>query len=441
MKLTTLAAATLCSLCALTAGVVSAQNRIDTQRPDAPELAAYGSYPIGVQTIELLHVDQLNIAAIDPKQPKPAQLPRYDRPLTVEIWYPAKTGARGDTALQVFLRDGRTEVTVHGKAMRSAPPAVGEFPLIIISHGYPGNRYLMSHLAENLASKGYVVASIDHTDSTYRTLAAFGSTLVNRPLDQLFVLEQMARLNREEGSFLHGKVDTSNTGLIGYSMGGYGAIITAGAGVSQTAIDSNLSSPHGTLALHKAGSKSHDVLPDERVKTVVVFGPWGKNFGVWDDQALLGVKAPMLLVAGSVDDVSGYKDGTRALWQGMQSTDRALLTFVNANHNAGAPMPAPAESFRFDERLGFNVSEHYTDPVWSSTRMNNISQHFVTAWMGKHLKSDGEMDAYLDLKVDANEGVWSMSEDGKPTSAHTYWKGFANRTAKALRYERLKQGE
>ena len=38
---------------------------------------------------------------------------------------------------------------------------------MIISHGYPGNRYLMSHLGENLASKGFVVASIDHRDSTY----------------------------------------------------------------------------------------------------------------------------------------------------------------------------------------------------------------------------------------------------------------------------------
>ena len=26
----------------------------------------------------------------------------------------------------------------------------GPFPLLIISHGYPGNRYLLSHLAENL---------------------------------------------------------------------------------------------------------------------------------------------------------------------------------------------------------------------------------------------------------------------------------------------------
>ncbi|NND89400.1 MAG: hypothetical protein HKN42_00950, partial [Granulosicoccus sp.] len=41
---------------------------------------------------------------------------------------------------------------------------------------------LLSHLAENIASQGYVVASIDHTDSTYRTQTSFGSTLRNRSL-------------------------------------------------------------------------------------------------------------------------------------------------------------------------------------------------------------------------------------------------------------------
>ena len=85
--------------------------------------------------------------------------------------------------------------------MRDAAPRTGErYPLVIASHGYPGNRFLLSHLTENLASKGYIVASIDHRDSTYRDKTVFGSTLVNRPLDQLFVLDQMAELGA--GDFL-----------------------------------------------------------------------------------------------------------------------------------------------------------------------------------------------------------------------------------------------
>lgn len=222
---------------ALGAGGASAENRIDRQLPNAPELAAYGDLPVGVRTLEMVNPDQIDILAIDPQAEKPAEWPRYDRPLTVEMWYPAAEGSEGDTSMKAYLRDGTTEVTLVGKAHRDAAPAAGEeaYPLVLVSHGYPGNRFLMSHLAENLASKGYVVASIDHTDSTYRTQAAFGSTLVNRSLDQLFVLEQMAQKAADGGEFA-GLYDADNAGLIGYSMGGYGAIITAGGGVTEASV-------------------------------------------------------------------------------------------------------------------------------------------------------------------------------------------------------------
>ncbi|MEM8750422.1 MAG: dienelactone hydrolase [Pseudomonadota bacterium] len=428
---------------AMVSGAALAENRIDTQRPDAPELAAYGASAIGVRQLEVVNPNQVDILKIDPKQPKPAELPRYDRPLTLEVWYPAAQGATGDQALKAYLRDGKTEVELIGKAVRDAEPAADaeNLPLVIISHGYPGNRFLLSHLAENLASKGYVVASIDHTDSTYRTRAAFGSTLVNRSLDQIFVLNEMDRMSKDAGSFLNGKVDAGNTGLIGYSMGGYGAVITAGGGVTQTSVDYAWGGPHGTLAVHKSGSDTHNNLPDPRIKTAVAFAPWGMNFAFWDAETLKGVKIPMMFVAGSVDDVSGYENGIRAIWKSATSVDRTLLTYENANHNAGAPMPAPVESNKVDADLGFNLSEHYNDAVWNSARMNNISQHFVTAWLGKHLKGNEKMGPYLDLVPNSNDSVWAKNEDGSNKPEHNHWLGFPNRTAKGLRLETLKAGE
>ncbi len=421
----------------LAAPMLLAENRIDTQLPTAPEMAAYGDMAVGVRQLDLVHADQIDILAIDPAAPKPETLPRYDRPLPVEVWYPAAEGATGDTGLKAFLRDGKTEVTLQGKAMRDADPATGSapYPLIVISHGYPGNRFLLSHLAENLASKGYVVASIDHTDSTYRTQAAFGSTLVNRPLDQLFVLEEMARLSGDEGSFLNGLVNADNAGLVGYSMGGYGAVITAGGGVTETSVGYEWGGPHGTLAIHQAGSESHEAMFDPRYKTAVAIGPWGMNTGFWDAEGLKGIKIPMLFIAGSEDMVSLYEKGTRAIWENASSVNRSLLTFENGGHNSAAPMPAPEESYRYDEDLGFNVSAHYTDPVWNTPRMNNIAQHFVTVWMAEHLKGDAKMGEYLDLVENSNDGVWSMNEDGTPKEDHSYWKGFAKDTAKGLRFE------
>src|SRR4026207_465213 len=101
---------------------------------------------------------------------------------------------------------------------RAAPgprPRAPPYPLVIISHGYPGNRFLMSHLGENLASKGFVTVSIDHKDSTYDNQAAFASTLYNRSLDQLFVLREIDRLGKAgSGSFLAGVADAGRTGLV-----------------------------------------------------------------------------------------------------------------------------------------------------------------------------------------------------------------------------------
>ncbi|MGY0584007.1 MAG: alpha/beta hydrolase family protein [Paraglaciecola chathamensis] len=421
-------------------GASIAENRIDTQRPDAPELAAYGTHSIGVRQLEVSNPNQIEMLKLDSTKPEPATLPRYDRPLTLEVWYPALKSSTGNTTLKAYMRDGKTQVALHGKAVRDAKPEMTDkaFPLVLISHGYPGNRFLLSHLAENIASKGYVVVSIDHTDSTYRTKAAFSSTLVNRPVDQLFVLGQIEEMSKDKNSFLYGLVDTADTGLIGYSMGGYGAVINAGAGVTEQAAMSQQGAPFGTLKRHQTGIKAST---DKRLKTVIAFAPWGMNYHMFSHDTLQEISVPMLLVAGSQDDVSGYENGVRAIWQGATNVNRSLLTYDNANHNAGSVMPAPEESYVFDKDLGFNISEHYIDAVWDNARMNNIAQHFVTAWLDKYLKNDVSKAAYLNIVPNANDGVYALDEQGNPKPEHTYWKGFPNRTAKGLRFERLAAGE
>ena len=80
-------------------------------------------------------------------------------------------------------------------------------------------------------------------------------------------------------------------------------------------------------------------------------------------------------------------------------------------------------------------AQHYIDPVWDNVRMNNIAQHFVSAFMGRHLQGDTGMDRYLHLVEHAREGRWSVNEDGSPKSDHTHWAGFPARTALGLRME------
>jgi hypothetical protein len=58
--------------------------------------------------------------------------------------------------------------------------------------------------------------------------------------------------------------------------------------------------------------------------------------------------------------------------------------------------------------------------------MNNIAQHFATAFLNKYMKSETAMDSYLDLVPNSIDGA-----------GVTYWKGFAASTAAGLHLEKL----
>jgi len=94
------------------------------------------------------------------------------------------------------------------------------------------------------------------------------------------------------------------------------------------------------------------------------------------------------------------------------NADRYLLTFVNANHNAGAPIPAPAETYTAAAGRPAAFA-HYADAVWDTSRMNNILDHFATAYFGLYLKGEQDKKAYFEPN----------------------WKGFKRGTAVGLLLE------
>jgi predicted dienelactone hydrolase len=413
--------------------VAAQNNRIDTISPSAPELAPYGPHAIGVSTLQVTDRNRPDI--LNTKDGGPVA--RYDRTLTLEAWYPAtlSAGQKPGGEYRAITRDPNVTATLHGQAVRDAQPARGPFPLVIISHGYPGNRFLMSHLAENLASKGYVAVSIDHKDSTYDDQQNFASTLYNRPFDQLFVLDEMERLSRPGNRFA-GVIDAARTGIVGYSMGGYGVVNVIGGGYSAKPRFQNVP-PNQLLAERGAANPAYQKARDPRIKAAIAVGPWGMQGGFWEAEGLKGIRTPVMFIAGSVDDVSGYEKGVRAIYEGAVNADRYLLTFINANHNAAAPYPAPRESYGADPSRPAAFA-HYADPVWDTVRMNNIFQHFATAYFGLHLKSEADKQSYLDVVPNGRDGVFAVDRDGKPGPTHTYWKGFKRGTAVGLVLEHAK---
>ncbi|PHN94821.1 dienelactone hydrolase [Maribacter sp. 6B07] len=396
----------------LTINTVNAQTNdflYGDQLPDAPELSAKGEYKVGVKTVNLVNPNQVDIL-----NSKEGNDPTYDRPITIEVWYPANVGDDAKTVVYDEVMGTRgdslrplTPFTFKGRAYKDATPKTGnKFPLVVVSHGYVGSRYLMTYLTENLASKGYIVAAIDHTDSTFKDANAFQSTLLNRPKDIRFVINEMEKMGAKGSkNNLEGVVDANNTAIIGYSMGGYGVLNVGGAGYSAGLAQffTGMTGGSTAISVHTAGNADYEKMTDTRIKAIVAFAPWGMERGVWDAEGLKGLKTPTFFIAGSQDDISGYEKGIKAIYEGAVNADRYLLTYMNARHNV-APNPPPAEALA----PGLHIDEYYryAEPSWDQRKMNNINQHFVTAFIGKHLKNQ-DNTKFFEVQEDSNEKDWT----------------------------------
>ena len=378
--------------------------------PDAPELALRGEHTVGVRTMGVTNGNQLDLLNSDSLDV------HYDRSLILEIWYPAELTSNQkeeilyDQVMGMAGNKDRPNIPFQftGRAARDAKIKATDqaYPLIVVSHGYPGSRYLMTYLCENLASKGYVVVAIDHTESTFSDADAFVSTLLNRAIDIHFVIDEITNFSdKQSDHFLAGHINTDQIGIVGYSMGGYGVLNVGGAGYSERLAGFFKQNTKGNSAIDQllAGSDAHHNMFDERIKAIVAFAPWGMSFGVWDSLGLTGLKIPTLFIAGSEDDISGYEDGVKAIFDGSHNTNRYMLTYLNARHNV-APNAPPSTTF--NNNLHFDEYYRYAEPGWDQRRLNNINQHFVTAFMGSRLKNQ-DLDKYLNVKnVSSNKQEW-----------------------------------
>jgi dienelactone hydrolase len=360
---------------------------------DAPALALLGKDRVGIRTLTV---------------PGAA-----GRTLRVVLWYPASAAAGARPApYKHLLRPPPPlkplQVTTAALASPNAPPVPGAKPLVVLSHGYGGWPESMSYLAENLASKGYVVAGIDHQDLPFTDAAgfrrSFGLTVATRARDQQAVIAALA-----DPRFAS-SVDPNRVALIGYSMGGFGALATAGAGYDPLSpIVRDL--PAGALEDQLAGKRR----AEPRLKALVAIAPWGAQapHRAWSTDGLKALRVPMLVITGDQDDVSGYRDGIGPLFEAATGTERHLLTYRNARHNVGGN-PSPTEA-----REVFALRELFDEPVWRSDRLNAINQHFVTAFLDLHLKDLRERETFLRAPWPGFQPRWNLGFEMKSSPATT----------------------
>jgi predicted dienelactone hydrolase len=209
--------------------------RTPSNQFSTPFLLPTGPFPVGTLSRTLTDPTRTNRYGI-----------RSNSSFVVTFWYPAEAtvGCMPGNYSHPLLA-GRPAFwgaytnrmpSLVSSAASNAPMAATpqRFPIIIYSHGLGdmqgrGVRTENTEKAQELASHGYVVASMDHTD-TYATVLGSGELILGRHAwsfdflsDRLkdvgFMLDQFSQWDTSD-PFFQGRFDLDRIGMMGWSFGG-----------------------------------------------------------------------------------------------------------------------------------------------------------------------------------------------------------------------------
>ncbi|MCG5215266.1 alpha/beta hydrolase [Streptosporangium soli] len=249
-----------------------------------------GPNAVGRDTLHLVDKDRP-----DPWVPKAGA-----RELMVSMFYPARRGSgavapyMGKEEARLLLEFQKLDKAIPVKtvtatrtnARAGARPVAGRYPLVVLSPGFSLPRTTLTLVAEDLASRGYVVAAVDHAYESSGTAFPGGrmTTCVacelaedrgikvvaeGRAKDVSFVLDE---LTGRRPAWKHaGMIDRGRIGMAGHSIGGNSAARTmetdrrvrAGVNMDGTffapvpaaGLDGRPFMMLGTESLHRPGGK------------------------------------------------------------------------------------------------------------------------------------------------------------------------------------------
>ncbi len=151
-----------------------------------------------------------------------AQATHRSNPLEVHIWYP---NAPDGTPKEL----GKNPVFVGVPVQTNASPLPGPHPVVVLSHGSGGNAVNIAWIAAHLADRGMVVLATNHPGTTSRDSTPEQTLKIwERPADISALIDFAEETIAESHN-----ADVSRIALLGFSLGGYTALASAGAQVSQ----------------------------------------------------------------------------------------------------------------------------------------------------------------------------------------------------------------
>jgi predicted dienelactone hydrolase len=264
------------------------------------------------------------------------------RALMTSLWYPAPAGTSmsehdigrpGDP----FFRLGAWSDDAH--------PAAGPFPLIVLSHGTGGSAQIMAWLARALASRGDIVAAVNHPgNNALEEYTAEGFLLWwERARDLTTVIDGLLRHREFERL-----IDRNRIGAAGFSLGGYTVIEIAGgrtdparfrefcrSAEAEGCVDPpefpNLFARWAELEatnepFRRAVSQSGDSNRDSRVRAVFAIAPaLGPAF---IPDSLRRIRTPVTIVAGTDDRIVPIGSNAQLLAKRILRASLAVLPGV-----------------------------------------------------------------------------------------------------------------
>jgi predicted dienelactone hydrolase len=259
--------------------------------------------------------------------------------LITTIWHPADASAR--TVPQVIGPPGAPLFTL-GEWAPTAPPAAGRFPLLVLSHGTGGSALIMGWLASGLASRGYVVAAVNHPGNNALEEYTAEGFLVwwERARDLSTIIDFALR-----DPVLTTMIDPRRIGAIGFSLGGYTVFEIAGARTDPGLLQQYCRSAEAegcadppefpnlfarwadlqktSASLQAATKRAGDSYRDPRVRAGFAIAP-ALGPALTPD-SLRGITIPIHVLAGEADQIVPIRANARRLAQFTRSVTLTLL--------------------------------------------------------------------------------------------------------------------
>ena len=242
------------------------------------------SYPVGLKQVEL--VDNSPDEGI--------------RHLSVNVFYPANPPTE---SVQKFTSPFFVGLDIDRNL---EPVSDGQrHPLVLFSHGRGSNGLQYAWFAQALASRGYIVAALDHyrANSYESSIVYLASKLWQRPRDLSLVTNFLLA-----DSYWGTHLDPNRIGVAGHSQGGFTALWIGGATVNaqkylefQEGWKNNLTVPAFLRAQLPVDPGPALDVADPRIKAVFAMAPGIiQAFGM-DEAGLQQLKVPTYIAVGARD--------------------------------------------------------------------------------------------------------------------------------------------